>query len=138
MSEGKRGGRVLGARNKRTLAMLELADVGETPVAFGLRIMRDKEAPAELRLQGAKLAAPYIHPRPQPEPRLVEFELPESIDSAEGLMALHASLLRATAAGQLALEDARELSSILETQRRLVETVDMEARITRLEAERKP
>ena len=86
-------------------------------------------------MQAAKLAAPYIHPRPQPEPRMVAFDLPKLMVGTEGLLAVHEALLRATATGDIALEDARDISSMLETHRRLVETIDLEQRIGRLEAE---
>lgn len=138
MAEAKRGGRVAGVRNKRTLAMLELAEKGETPVAFGLRLMRDEEQPLDIRLHGAKLVAPYVHPRPQPEPRLVEFALPDDIKTPESLLNIHASIMQATAEGSLALEDAKDLSAMLETHRRLVETVDLESRISKLEKGKSP
>lgn len=136
MTAGNAGkGREAGSRNKRTLAMMELAEAGETPVAFGLRIMRDEEQPPDIRMHAAKLAAPYIHPKPQPEPRIVAFDLPDKIEGAEGLLSVHDALLRATAGGSIALEDARDISAMLETHRRLVETIDLEQRIARLEAE---
>jgi hypothetical protein len=112
---------------------LALAEEGETPCAFALRIIRDEATPIELKVQAAKLAAPYIHPRPQPEPRLVAFDLPEQIGGTEGLLATHEALLRATAAGDIAIEDARDISSMLEAHRRLVETVSLEERIAALE-----
>jgi hypothetical protein len=84
-------------------------------------------------MQAAKLAAPYVHPRPQPEPRLVAFDLPEQIGGSEGLLATHEALLRATAAGEIGIEDARDISSMLEAHRRLVETVTLEERISTLE-----
>jgi hypothetical protein len=134
MAHGNAGkGRVAGSRNKRTLAILDLMEEGETPCAFALRIMRDESQDADLRLHAAKLAAPYIHARPQPEPRVVELALPEDISSAAGLMAAHETILRAIASGELSLEDARDLSGVLETQRRLVETVELEQRLAKLE-----
>src|SRR5262245_34074608 len=117
-------GRGLGSRNKRTLALMALAQEGETPCAFALRIMRDAEKSEDLRIQAAKIAAPYIHPRPQPEPRYVELGLPETFDDAMSLKTFHATLLQSIASGETSLEDGRELSAILETHRRLVETVD--------------
>lgn len=129
-------GREAGSRNRRTQALLDLAEQGETPCAFALRIMREGGLDPTLKLQAAKLAAPYIHPRPQPEPRMVSISLPEKIKTAEELMQAHAEVLKATAEGSLALEDARDLSAVLETHRRLVETVDLEARIARLEAQK--
>lgn len=136
MTAGNAGkGRAAGSRNKRTEALLSLVEDGETPCAYALRIMRDDEQPPDLRMHAAKLAAPYIHPKPQPEPRIVAFDLPEQIGGTEGLLSVHEALLRATASGGIALEDARDISSMLETHRRLVETIDLEQRIARLEAE---
>ena len=136
MTAGNAGkGRAAGSRNKRTEALWALVEHGESPCAFALRIMRDDEQPPDVRMQAAKLAAPYIHPRPQPEPRMVAFDLPKLMVGTEGLLAVHEALLRATATGDIALEDARDISSMLETHRRLVETIDLEQRIGRLEAE---
>lgn len=136
MTAGNAGkGRAVGSRNKRTEVLLELAETGETPCAFALRIMRDEEQPPDIRMHAAKLAAPYIHPRPQPEPRVVSFDLPDKIEGAGGLLSVHDALLRATTGGNLAVEDARNISAMLETHRRLVETIDLEQRITRLEAQ---
>jgi len=136
MKGEKTGGRAKGSRNKLTEATLALISGEESPLALLVKVSRDTEQELPIRLNAARWSAPYLHPRPQP--RLVEFELPESINSGADLKAVHASLLRATAKGELALEDARELSGMLETQRKLVETVELEARIARLEAERKP
>jgi hypothetical protein len=79
------------------------------PCAFALRIMRDQQQPADLRMNAAKLAAPYIHPRPQPEPRMVALDLPDKMDGSQGLLAAHESVLRATAIGNIALEDAKDI-----------------------------
>lgn len=135
MSHSSRGGRVPGSRNKRTQALLALAEEGESPCGFALRIMRDEEQHPELRMNAAKLAAPFVHPKPQPEPRMVSFDLPEQIGTSEGLLAFHEPVLRATGTGELALKDARDISAMLETQLRLVETVDLEQRISKLEEE---
>ena len=133
--DGKRGGRSPGTRNRRTLELLTIAEAGETPCAYALRVMRDEQQPPDLRMHAAKLAAPFIHPKLQPEPRLVEFDLPDAIDGSAGLLGTHEALVRATARGTIALDDAKDISAMLETHRRLVETVDLEQRIARLEAE---
>ena len=134
MSGNSGKGRKAGVPNRRTVALQELAEDGETPCAFALRVMRDDATPPELKLQAAKMAAPYIHPKPQPERRVVSFDLPEVLQTAESLLSVHEAVLRGTAAGELALEDARDISGMLETHRRMVETVDLETRIARLEA----
>ena len=53
----------------QSLALLELAEEGQTPCGFALRIMRDQDKPDDLRMHAARLAAPFIHPKPQPEPQ---------------------------------------------------------------------
>lgn len=133
MTTNSRGGRVPGSRNKRTQALMVLAEEGETPCAFAIRIMRDVSQPPDLRMQAAKLAAPFVHPKPQPEPRIVSFEIPAEFSGTKSLLSVHEVLLRATAAGELAIEDARDISGMLETHRRLVETVELEERISNLE-----
>lgn len=129
-------GRQAGSRNKRTLALLELAEDGETPCAFALRIMRDDNQLPDLRMHAARLAAPFVHPKPQPEPRYLTFELPDEIKDAESLVAAHATLLRSVASGDLSLEDARELSAILDNYRRGLELSDIETRLKALEGKR--
>ena len=133
MDGTKRGGRVPGQRNKRTAELMALAEEGETPCAYALRIMRDDEQPPDVRMNAARLAAPFVHPKPQPEARIVSFTVPEEFDGAASLLSVHSNLLRATAAGEIALEDAKDISSMLETHRRLVETVELEDRIANLE-----
>ena len=130
-------GRVPGARNKRTVALMALAEDGETPGAFALRVMRDETKTDELRMHAARLAAPLVHPKPQPEARYITLELPDEFGDAESLKNVHAALLRSIASGETSLEEAKELSAILEAHRRLVETVDLEERIARLEKDTK-
>ena len=128
-------GRPKGSPNKRTLALMEHLETGETPCAFGLRIMRDEDQPLDLRLQAAKLVAPYLHPKPLPETRKVSFALPETLDSPASLLALHRNLLRAVAQGNVSLEEAQDISSFVETHRKLIESLDFECRIKGLEQE---
>jgi hypothetical protein len=137
MTEGKRGGRVAGQRNRRTAALMELAEEGESPVSHCLRVMRDDTQPPDLRLQAARICAPFVHPKPVPE-RFVTFELPEQpSDGSADLLAIHAAILRAVAAGSVSLEEALQLSAIVQSHARIVETTDLEARIAALEQEKR-
>lgn len=126
-------GRRQGSRNKRTEQTLALADVGESPLALMVRVSRDKNQDLPMRLNAARWAAPFLHPKPYPEQPVVSFRLPETITTATGLTEAHAEILKAVADGELAVTLARDLSAILETQRRLVETADLEARVAKLE-----
>jgi hypothetical protein len=61
---GNPRGRPKGSPNKATVArQIEVAESGETPLAFLLRTMRDEQADEAKRLDAAKAAAPYVHPR---------------------------------------------------------------------------
>src|SRR5271168_2519327 len=61
---GNARGRPNGSRNKRTLTLLEAAEAGgEMPLDFLLRLMRDPQAATARRLEAAKAAAPFLHPR---------------------------------------------------------------------------
>lgn len=57
-------GRPKGRHSRKTeqrLAAIEAA--GLTPLDYMLQVVRDENAPRELRLDAAKSAAPYVHPR---------------------------------------------------------------------------
>jgi hypothetical protein len=57
-------GRKLGAATAKTREIANgAAEAGETPLEFMLRVMRDTAADMPQRLDMAKAAAPYIHPR---------------------------------------------------------------------------
>lgn len=63
---GKRpgAGRKPGSATTRTREIAEgAAQEGITPLEFMLQVMRDEEAERSERLDMAKAAAPYIHPR---------------------------------------------------------------------------
>lgn len=66
---GKRpgAGRPKGVKNRKTEERLEhlkqLAAAGITPLEYMLSVMRDPEQLADARLDAAKSAAPYVHPR---------------------------------------------------------------------------
>ena len=65
MANGKKtGGRRKGTPNRATAARAEeIAKSGLTPLDFMLQKMRDLKAEDAVRLDAAKSAAPYVHPR---------------------------------------------------------------------------
>lgn len=65
----KTGGRKKGTPNKRTQILEQKAAEGITPLDFLLSVLRNEELPVEIRLDAAKAAAPFIHPRRAPEDR---------------------------------------------------------------------
>ena len=57
-------GRPKGSRNQATIKWIEAAREGRiTPVEYMLEVMRDETNDLEVRMDAAKAAAPYIHPR---------------------------------------------------------------------------
>ena len=60
----KTGGRKRGTPNKASAAReAAVGASGLTPLDYMLRVIRDEQAPTELRLDAAARAAPYVHPR---------------------------------------------------------------------------
>lgn len=133
MTGGPGKGRVTGSRNRRTLETLALLEDGESPCQFAIRIMRDETQALDLRIHAAKMAAPYLHPRPQPEPRVVAFDLPEQLATSADLMAAHTLLLKAAASGEVSLDEAKDVSAMLDAHRKVIETANLEERIAKLE-----
>ena len=125
-------GRPRGSRNKRTAEFLEFAGGGESPAAFGLRIMHDETASLEQRLHAARIAAPYVHSRPVAPARSVSLELPEA-DTAEGVCKASAAVLDAVARGKVSPGAGRDLVAMLDVQRKSLELVEIERRLAELE-----
>lgn len=60
----ERAGRPPGSLNKATIdRQREVEESGITPLNFLLSVMRDEDADIEKRLDAAKAAAPYVHPK---------------------------------------------------------------------------
>jgi hypothetical protein len=68
--EKKRGGarpnagRKVGSATARTREIADkAAEEGVTPLEYMLSVMRDEANPSDVRMDAAKSAAPYIHPK---------------------------------------------------------------------------
>lgn len=60
----KTGGRQKGSANKATRQrQQEIAATGETPLAYMLRVMRDRTVEHDRRDRMASAVAPYVHPK---------------------------------------------------------------------------
>jgi hypothetical protein len=63
----KTGGRKKGIPNKATAAKAAaIAESGLTPLDYLLSVVRDETAETPVRVDAAKAAAPYVHPKLQP------------------------------------------------------------------------
>lgn len=57
-------GRKRGSVSKKTTEVAQrAAETGVTPLEYLLKVMRDSKKPLGLRMDAAKSAAPYMHPR---------------------------------------------------------------------------
>lgn len=65
MAKGlKTGGRQKGSRNKRTEAQAAaIENSGLTPLDYMLTVLRDPKQDIDLRMEAARSAAPYVHPK---------------------------------------------------------------------------
>jgi hypothetical protein len=63
----KTGGRKAGTPNKRTAerqrAIEAIKASGKDPISFFADLLRNEEAPLDLRFQAAKELAPFVHPK---------------------------------------------------------------------------
>jgi hypothetical protein len=69
---------------------------------------------------------------PERKGRPVNVELP-ALDGARGVAAALGAVAEAVAGGDLSPEEGQAVASVLETQRRAIETAELEARIAALE-----
>ena len=61
---GNPAGRPKGALNQFSMKKArEIVESGITPVDFLVGVVRDEEADIKLRIEAARAAAPYVHPR---------------------------------------------------------------------------
>lgn len=123
---GNPSGRAAGARNKVTLALEALME-GEAE-ALGRKAV-------ELALAGDTMAMKLCLERvfPVRRGRPIRFALPAVTSTADVVKGIGA-VLSATATGELTPDEAATIAGILETKRRSIEVVELDARIAALEA----
>ena len=116
-----------GSRNRSTLAA-EILLEGEAEALTRRAI--------ELALEGDTTALKLCLERivPQRKSRAVCFDLP-SIERVEDLGGAIGSVLQAASSGRLLLDEAAALVGMMESKRRVMETIDLEQRLRALESE---
>ncbi|HSY84936.1 MAG TPA: DUF5681 domain-containing protein, partial [Verrucomicrobiae bacterium] len=124
---GNPAGRPRGSRNQSTLAAEVLLE-GEAEALTRRAI--------ELALEGDTTALKLCLERivPQRKSRAVCFDLP-SIERVEDLGRAIGSVLQAVSSGRLLLDEAAALVGMMESKRRVMETIDLEQRLRALESE---
>ncbi len=124
-TSGNPTGRPAGARHEALKALDAIGSEGATEVM---------KAVVEAAKGGDMRAADILLRRlwPERKGRPVSVEMPAATDAA-GVAAALSSVTQAVAAGDLSPEEGQAVAAILETQRRAIETMDLEARIVALE-----
>ena len=120
-------GRPRGSRNAVNLELDRLA--GDSAEAMVRKMV---EAATEGNLAAARLVLNRIWTAPKG--RTVEFELPP-VDSPADAVRANATVLQAMADGSLTTEEGAAFSAAIETQRRAIETLLIDERLTRLETQ---
>jgi hypothetical protein len=119
-------GRPVGSRNTATLALQALLD-GEGEAITRKAISLAKAGNERvLRLCLERLIAPR-------KQRPVQLKLPEDISTAEGLAPTHAAILTSAARGEITIDEAVQLASLLEIRRKIIETQELERRLGEME-----
>jgi hypothetical protein len=118
-------GRPLGSRNKNTLLVEELLDENsESLLHKALNLAQQGNIPM------LRLLLDRVLPRPKDAPVSIG-ALPMS--TAEELLQSQGNVMQELALGQLTLNQAQQIFSLIEARRRLLETQELEQRLRALE-----
>lgn len=93
------------------------------------------DADPRVSLKACELLLARGYGRELPEGERISIPLPDQLGDALSMLALHKSVMKSAALGELNIESAKEFSFIIENQRRLHETADLEQRLAKLERE---
>jgi hypothetical protein len=118
-------GRPRGLRNKTTVWLDQLAAEGTEEI---IKVVRTEAQKGDMRAAWLMLSRTWPHRRGRP----VEIDLPP-VESSAGLVQAQAALVAALSKGEITPDEAASIASVLETQRRAIETHDHARRIRELE-----
>lgn len=122
---GNPAGRPKGARNPALAALDAIGEAGAQGVL---------QATVKAAQGGDMVAARIVLDRiwPARKGRPVALDLPE-VATSEGVTAAMAAVIEAMAHGTLSPDEASAIASVIEGQRRAIETIELEGRIAALE-----
>lgn len=131
-TSGNPAGKPVGARNKVLIALDHLGgENAEKILAAAVKAaIGDEKNPPDLQAAGLILSRVW----PARKGRPVTLDIP-AIKTAADLPAALGAVTQAVADGTLTPDEGAALASILDAQRRGIETADLEARLIALEAE---
>lgn len=124
-TSGNPAGKPKGARNRATLAALQLLDGDAEGIVAKAVELAKKGEPVALRLCIERLI-------PVMRGAVVELALPE-VRRASDVLDACAAVIAAAAEGRISLREAQEFLGLLDTQRRAIETHDLAVRVELLE-----
>ena len=119
-------GRPKGSRNKATL-------LTEAILEDSASLLAEKLTALALAGDVQAMALCMKHLLPAHRKRTVELDLPPLVTIQDGVQILSMTM-QAAARGEISLEDAQQFSALVDLHRRLLEHVDVEARVRKLEA----
>lgn len=118
-------GRVRGSRNKATVWLDELGAEGTEDI---INVVKTEARKGDMRAAWLVLSRTWPHRRGRP----LILDLPP-VETPAGLIQAHAALVAALSKGEITPDEAASVGSVLETQRKAIETHDHERRIRELE-----
>jgi Family of unknown function (DUF5681) len=121
-------GRPQGSRHKTSL-MLEKIMAADAEAI----VRKIVETAKSGDLTAGRIVTDRLYPIPRDRP--IKFELP-AIATADDAAGALSSVLKSVAAGEISLSEAQGVASLIETWRKAVEMVVLEARVTELERSR--
>jgi hypothetical protein len=127
----RRGGRKPGVPNKATTEIRALAREHGPEALRELARLAKEAKTDQARIAACNSLLDRAYGRSQAS-SLIDIELPD-VNTTEGITKSLAVVLNATATGKITPAEAHALSSVIETQRKAIETVELEARIKLLE-----
>jgi hypothetical protein len=122
---GNPRGRAQGSRNRATIALEKLMESGAAAI-----VQTVVDAAAKGDMTAAKLVLERVVPVRRGRP--IRLELPP-IETAAGVSQAQSATVAAMAGGEITPDEAATVSSILESKRKAIETMELEMRVARLE-----
>lgn len=126
-------GRKPGTMNQRTSELAaDILGSKKSPLEYLLEVMMDDTADQKRRDWAAEKASAYIHPRPAPITRAIQLSIP-NMETAADIPGVISGILQAVGRGEISPSEAQSVVSIVEAQRKALETADLLKRIEELE-----
>jgi len=122
-----------GGRPRVSSEVRELAQT-KAPRAFEQLVELMESTDQRVAMAASNAVLDRAYGKPSPEERTASFAM-RPVKSAADVVEAISDLLTATVNGEVSITDAKELASVIEAQRKAIETNDLEARLKRLEEE---